>query len=550
MVVPMATVADALAARLDAAGIRHVFGVPGGGSNLDLIDAIERAGIRFVLTATETGAALAALAQAEVTGRPGVCLTTLGPGAASVVNGVACAGLERAPLIVFTDSHPIAAAACEHQRLDERALFAPITKWTAALQAESAPEVLDEALHRATTPPGGPVHLECPGDVLGVEDGAGPSTTLRAGPSTPLWAGPSTALRARRESSFGDGLLQLLLRARKPVIVAGLGARTPDAAAAVRALCEARGIPAFVTYKGKGIVPDAHPWFAGIFTNGAIERPLVDAADLVIGLGLDPVELIPRRWSVAAPVVSCAPWRMDDRHVPFAAQHVGDVAEAAARIGTVMPRSAWTDAEVCGGREAQRTRVAIPVPGFAAQDVVAVAARRLAPAARVTVDAGAHMFPATMGWPVNEPGGLLISNGLSTMGFAVPAAIGASLADPGRRVVALTGDGGLLMCLAELGTAVRERLPIVVLVFADQALSLIDIKQQHRRLAPAGVRLGDVSWRSIAEGFGLPAFVAADEAGLERALDAALAVEGPSVVEARIDAANYGQMLGAIRGSS
>src|SRR3954469_1403245 len=163
-------VADVIVRHLCRAGIGFVFGVPGGGSNLDLIDAVDRGGLTFVLTATETAAALAAIAQAEVCGRPGVCLTTLGPGGASIVNGVACAWLDRAPLLVFTDSHPAAGAAFAHQRVDHRALLAPITKWSATITPENADAVRREAIDRAMIEPRGPVHLECPGDVLRREE--------------------------------------------------------------------------------------------------------------------------------------------------------------------------------------------------------------------------------------------------------------------------------------------------------------------------------------------------------------------------------------------
>jgi acetolactate synthase-1/2/3 large subunit len=159
------TVAEAIARHLRDAGVSMLFGVPGGGSNLDVIDAAQRVGIRFVLTSTETAGAIAAIAQAELTGRPGVCLAGLGPGAASIVNGVACACLDRAPLIVFADAHPASAGASEHQRIDQRALLAPVTKWTAALTVENVDATLADAIGRAMTVPCGPVYLELPSDV-------------------------------------------------------------------------------------------------------------------------------------------------------------------------------------------------------------------------------------------------------------------------------------------------------------------------------------------------------------------------------------------------
>jgi len=151
------------------AGVSTLFGVPGGGSNLDLIDAAERIGLRFVLTATETAGAIAAIAQAEISGALGVCLVGLGPGTASVVNGVACAYLDRAPLVVIGDAHPASAAGAEHQRIDHRALFAPITKWQATLVADGIEGVVAEAIRCALAFPRGPVYLECASDVAAAQ---------------------------------------------------------------------------------------------------------------------------------------------------------------------------------------------------------------------------------------------------------------------------------------------------------------------------------------------------------------------------------------------
>jgi acetolactate synthase-1/2/3 large subunit len=536
----MAAVADLsslVAERLRDAGVACLFGMPGGGSNLDLLDAAGRAGLPFVLTSTETAGALAAVAQAEITGRPGACLTTLGPGAASVVNGVACAFLDRAPVIVFTDSHP-AGAVFAHQRLDHRALLASITKWSTTLTAGTSADTLDRALAAAIGPPPGPVHLDCPGDMA--SDVARPFQ----GRDESAGAPERGALRTECDSKFDS----LISRSRRPLLLVGLGARRAADAAAIRALCARRGVPAMVTYKAKGVVPDEHALFAGVFTNAIIEQPLMDESDLLIGVGLDPVELIPRAWQREQPIVYCGPWHVEDGHVPFAAQLVTGVPTAVQRIETILHSSDWTADHARHAVEAQRRRVCVPAAGLTAQRVVQVAADRLAPLARVTVDAGAHMFPATLLWPVGAPNEMLISNGLSTMGFALPAAIGAALVDRDRPVVALTGDGGLLMCAAELLTAARERLRIIVIVFSDASLSLIEVKQQERRYPAAGVALGAIGWPALAGAFGVTAFCAASEAQLERAVEQAMARPGPSLIEARIDRSNYGRMLRAVRG--
>ena len=261
--------------------------MPGGGGNLDLVAAAGRAGLPFVLTATETAAAIAASAQAEITGAPGACLTTLGPGAASVVNGVAAAFLDRVPLAVFTDNMNAAdRERYEHQRLDQTALLGSVTKASHSLRLEDVYDQLANGLLVAQGTPRGPVHFDCPGDLL----------------KQPL----PNQLDVGMAHWFSDVETQdvsQLAHARRPLIIAGLNARRDADTAAIRWLCERRAIPAMVTYKAKGVVPDDHPWFAGVFTNGAIEQPLVKQSDLIITVGLDPVELLPRPWPYTATVV-------------------------------------------------------------------------------------------------------------------------------------------------------------------------------------------------------------------------------------------------------
>jgi len=531
----MPALADLVVRRLMDAGVRTLFGVPGGGSSLDLIEAAGRAGLPFVLTATETGAAIAAVAHAEITGRPGACLTALGPGASSVVNGIACASLERAPIVVFTDSQPVAAQGFEHQRLGLKALFQPVVKCSYRLEPDTALPALDHALRTAGAGRPGPVHIEWPVDV----------TTAVDAPTT-----VDVSTRVDAETAVSSTLEVLLARARKPLVIAGVGARRPEDAAAIRALCESHRIPAMVTYKAKGVVPDDHPVFAGVFTNAAIEQPLLAESDLVLGLGLDPVELLPRPWPVKAPVVYVGPWPVADDHVPFAEHHIACVARAVTDLDAIVTRrSDWDLSNVAERVAQQRRRVGVRAPGLTAQRVVEIAAARLGNVARVTVDAGAHMLPATMLWPIREPNGMLISNGLSTMGFALPAAIGAALLAPERPVAALIGDGGLLMCMGELITAVRERLRIIVVVLDDGSLSLIEIKQQARRFKPAGVALPPIDWPALAGSLGVVPFLARDEAELELAFDNAVECPGPSLIDARIDRSNYGETVRAIRGT-
>jgi acetolactate synthase-1/2/3 large subunit len=532
----MTRVADLIVRRLREAGVHSLFGVPGGGSNLDIVESAGRAGLPFVLTSTETAGAIAALAQAEITGNPGACLTTLGPGAASVVNGVACAFLDRAPVIVFTDNHGARSGPpFEHQWIDQPALLTPVTKWSGVLSPDTASDTIERAIAVALSSPRGPVHLECPGDVASVDASVPDKTPYHASSN----ATTSVAV---------DDLEPLLARATKPLILVGLGARRAEDVRAIRGLCERRGVPAMVTYKAKGVVPDDHRWFAGVFTNGSIERIVIERCDLLVGVGLDPVELLPRPWLFDRPIVSCCPWSLRTDQVPFAAQLVTDIPAALERVDGMLRESRWDSTEIADLVDRQRAAIEIPTEGLSPQDAVTIASGCAPRGTRVTVDAGAHMFPATMLWPVRDANEMLISNGLSTMGFAVPAAIGAALIEPERPVVAVTGDGGLLMCAAELLTAVRERLRIVTVVFSDRSLSLIDIKQQAKRYRPAGVDLGAISWPGLATSFGVRAFCAETGTQLEAAIGQALASDGPTLVEARINPEHYGGILTAIRG--
>jgi acetolactate synthase I/II/III large subunit len=517
-------VADVLVQCLREAGVRAIFGVPGGGSNLDLIEAGRRAGLPFVLTATETAGATAAIAQAEISGRPGACITGLGPGVASVVNGVACASLDRAPLVIVTDAHPASSQnRYEHQRLDQLALLAPVTKWSATITADNVHEVMTEAIASAMTSPRGPVHIECSGEVASLQ--------------SPVVSGQSQSPVTRTTDDFRpttDDLRLTTVRlrlttVRRPLLIAGLGAR--EHAPAIRSFCASHNVPAMVTYKAKGVMPDRDVLFAGVFTNGAFEQEIVEESDLIVAAGLDRVELLPRPWSPRQPVVDLE----------------GDVAAGLRQLSDTLPRADWDLDALQRTIADQRRRLQPRAEQLTADRVVRLASGAL-PDARVTVDAGAHMFAATMLWPIAEANGMLISNGLSTMGFAVPAAVGAAHLDRDRVVVALTGDGGLLMCAGDLLTLTREQLPVIVIVFNDGALSLIDVKQQQRRHASSGVALGGVAWASVAESFRMAAHVATTDSELERALAAARAHRGPTLIDAHIDPAPYAEMLRLIRG--
>jgi acetolactate synthase-1/2/3 large subunit len=297
------------------------------------------------------------------------------------------------------------------------------------------------------------------------------------------------------------------------------------------------------TYKAKGLVAESSQGFAGLLTGATIESAVLDAADLIIGVGLDPVELIPAPWPYRAALLTLAEWPIDDAYLAPELELVGPLDELLALVGDELPRGDRL------ARDAAGRSVRVATVELAPHEVVETA-RELAPAGTIaTVDAGAHMLVAMPLWHVDEPGEALISSGLATMGFALPAAIAASIARPDRHVVCLVGDGGLGMTLAELETVSRLALPIVVVVFDDAALSLIRIKQ-----APEGhggdpaVRFRDIDFAGIAHAVGIPAARVEERQALAGALREAFARPGPSLIDAVVDPSGYASVLEAVRG--
>jgi acetolactate synthase-1/2/3 large subunit len=529
-------VAEAVVAELARRGTRRIWGVPGGGSSLDIIDAAPRHGLSFVLARHETAAAIMAMADAELTGAPGAALTTKGPGVANAVNGLACATLERAPLVLLSDGFTAQQLRwITHQAFDQRAATAAVVKGYARAEGDAPAAEIAALLDLAEAAPRGAVHLDLTGEAA------------RRAPGEAMQAAAAPAVRPATQAAAA-----LLAAARRPVILVGLEAAEADTAAALRALAEALHCPVLVTYKAKGVLADAHPLHAGIFTGGTLEAAVVGEADLIIEVGLDPVELILQPWRYAAPILEIGLSAHPVRYAASRAALHGGLAQSLAALLPLARRSGWSASDIEGHREAAlRALQWQGSGGVSPPDVVRIAqevAREGGHRPRATVDAGAHMFSATAFWQCEAPRDLLISNGLASMGFALPAGIAAALHDPARGAVAFTGDGGLMMCAGELATAVEARAKLVTIVFNDGALSLIDIKQQSRQLPPAGARWGRADFSRVAEGFGMAGFRAATPEEYRAALRAAFAHDGPSLIDVFVDPAGYPAQLQAMRG--
>ena len=537
------TLAQGLATACRERGVRRAFGVPGGASSLDVIDAFAAEGIDFVLTHGETAATLMAAVTAELGGAPGVVVTGVGPGAASAVNGIAYAALERAPVLLVTDAlaEPAEGHHALHQRFDQRALFAPLVKGYARPEPGEGLGEVAALLDAAMAHPAGPVQLDL--------------TTAAATAHAVATVAPQAKRRktAKKAKEFDLVALAeargLLAQAQRPLIVAGMEARGRAASAALRLLAQSLGCPVMTTYKAKGTVADADPLAVGCFTGASSDARCLDKADLLIFFGLDPVELLPGPWRFEGPILALA--AHDGYEYPAAPGAVlaGPLDRSAVALMEDAQPAGWSELEIAALRSRLRAGFAMTgMGGRTAEDVVS-AARHAAPArARLTVDSGAHMFSALGLWHADEPNDVLKSNGLSTMGFALPAAIASALEEPARPVIAMTGDGGLHMCLAELATAARLGCRIAVVVFNDSALSLIDIKQQRQQRESRGVRFGEMDHAQVADGLGCRGWRVDATEPLTPALADAFAHTGPVLVDVTVDPDAYNAQYEALRG--
>jgi acetolactate synthase I/II/III large subunit len=544
---PSRRAAAAIVGALSEAGTRLLFGLPGGGPNLDVVGAAADAGLPFVLAHGETAATIMAATGADLTGAPGAVVVTRGPGLASAVNGIAHAALDRLPLLVIADTVPAGDRdRISHQRLDQDALGRSVAKATVTIGGEEPGRAAGRAVRLALAPPAGPVLVNV--DPEGRAAGSGGLTTSAPAAGD---ARPQTGAAVGRRDDLAP-LATVLKAARRPVVLLGLGA--VGHAGAVRAALAGRGIPALHTYRARGILPDSGPEAAGLLTGGTMESPLLAAADLIIGLGVDPIELIPAAWAYAARSVLVTEYPAGSAgYFTGGTELVASLPAALEVLGRRRGRHRWPPA---AGRTAKQDvtarlgRAAVPALGsLTPQDVVITARAQVPPEAIATVDSGAHMLAVMPLWTTDEPRRLLISSGLATMGYALPAAIGAALHAPGAPVIAFTGDGGLGMTLMELETAVRYQLRVIVVVFNDSALSLIKIKQR-----PAGqggaeaASYGQTSFAIAAAAMRAAATSVTEREELAAALAAALTRDGPTLIDARVDPAGYPALLDLTRG--
>lgn len=515
---------------LENEGVKHIFGLPGEEIK-DVLDALSDSSIQFVMTRHEQGAAFMADVYGRLTGKAGVCLSTLGPGATNLITGVADANMDRAPLVALAGQASTDQMHKEsHQYLDLIALFRPVTKWNTSLRAASIiPEAIRKAFKLAQAEKPGATLIEIPENIAKLTTDEAP---LRV--QSPH-AGPASDEQIDRAA-------RIISQATNAVVLAGNGVTRGHASDALVRFAERLNIPVATTFMGKGVIPDNHPLSLGAI--GLQAHDLVncgfDRADVVIGVGYDFVEYSPNSWNPGRNKkivhVDMSPAEVDASYIVG----VGVLGDIAASLDE-LPNTATPRQSACSSKlhqllrdelEQYRDDKSFPLKP---QRIVSDLRAAMGEDDIVISDVGAHKLWLARLYPCYRPGTCIISNGFASMGVALPGAVAAKLLYPERRVVAVSGDGGFLMNSQELETALRVGAHFVVLILNDQTFGMIKWKQIKEFGRPAFIDFRNPDFVRYAESFGARGYRvgAADE--LASVLAAALAANTVAVIDCPVD---------------
>jgi acetolactate synthase-1/2/3 large subunit len=516
---------------LEAEGVRHVFGIPGE-ETLDLNESLAQSSIEFVPVRHEQGGAYIADVYGRLTGRAGVCLGTLGPGAMNLTTAVADAYLDRAPLVALTGQGDLERMHKEsHQYIDIISVMRPITKWNARLQdARIIPEVVRKAFKVAESEKPGSTHIELPEDVMAEEVEGTPLPRRK-----PVQPEPA----ARELLKAAD----LIRGALNPIALAGNGVVRGGAAPALREFVRATGIPVAESFMGKGVVDPRDDKALGAvgLQSGDYNMAGFEDADVVIAIGYDLVEHSPEYWNPNRDkkivCVDSLPAEIDEYFIPEV-ELVGDIYHILTRLGEEcrhVPHAGGSHRlrDVVLGR----FQAAKDDPHFPMQPPRALYEIRDVLGANdiLISDVGLHKLWIGRMFPAYEPNTVLIANGLAGMGFAVPAAIAAKLVHPDRNVIAVNGDGGFLMNCQELETAKRLRTPFVSVIWENQQYGSIVWKQDKKFGRHFGTDFTNPDFVKLAESFGLPAWRCESVDDFKERLRQGLGLDVPSLIVLPID---------------
>lgn len=490
---------------LEIEGVRHVFGLPGEEVE-DLLFSLADSPIPFVATRHEQGAAFMADIWGRLTGRAGVCLATLGPGATNLLTGLADAHLDKSPVVAITGQGGVKRLHKEsHQLIDVVNMFRPIVKWNTSIHdPQTVPEAVRKSFKLAQMEKPGVTHLELPEDVAAMEASTHP---IR----------PTIIRRPSPDYKAVDQAVKLLKSAKKPLIIAGNGAIRKLASKHLRLFVEKTNIPVVSTFMGKGAISDKDEH--SLFTIGLQGRdfPLcaLEQSDLIITIGYDIAEYSPERWNTVKnrPIIHIdfLPSEVYEHYQP-AVEIVADISASLWELNQrlekeqIGPFTSWFTAvrqamtDDFASYEPEQNNT-ITIPG-----VLNTLRRTTSEDAIIVSDVGAHKMWVGRNFPVYTPGTCIISNGFASMGIAVPGGIAAKLAFPKRQVVAVTGDGGFLMNSQEIETAKRIGVGFTIIIVNDNNYGLITWKQQVHTQKSFGTALTNPDFVKYARSFGIDAY--------------------------------------------
>jgi len=525
---PLVNAAELLVRCLENEGVRYVFGIPGE-ETLALNDALDRSEkIQFILTRHEQAAAFMADVYGRLTSYPGVCLATLGPGATNLLTGVADAQLDRAPLVAITGQAGLERVHLEsHQYIDIVGMFTPVTKWsTRVTVANTVPEVVRKAFRLARLEKPGAAHIELPEDIAAERVDASPLEIRRT-------------TYPRADESVIERALDIIDAAKRPVILVGNGVIRREATGrpavdSLRQFVQRSAIWATHTYMAKGALDSRG---AHSLPPVGLQRPGADLAnlkeladaDVVIAIGYDLVEWAPVLWNPKRDKVvihvDSTPAELDGHYQP-SVEVIGELHESLEALAArVKPRDDRKG--VVGAAEVRRVGDHAPIQP---ETVIADLREALAPDDIVISDVGAHKVWLSRLFPTERPGTVVISNGLASMGIALPGAIAAKLVHPERKVVAFSGDGGFLMNVQELETAKRIGTAIVVVVLVDERLGVIEANEKRTYRRTFATAFGNPDFVELARAFGIAGYAVESAKDLVPTLRRALDLDGPSIV--------------------
>jgi acetolactate synthase I/II/III large subunit len=542
------SVARLLVACLENEGVEFVFGLPGE-ENLHVIDALADSSIRFVTTRDERGAAFMADIYGALTGRAGVCLATLGPGALNLVLGIADAQLDSHPLVALMAQAGLHRLYKEsHQVVDLVAIYRPVTKWGDMITLrDAAPEMVRKAFKQAQTERPGSTFIVLPEDIAELTSDARPLKV-----NVPRDPSPSDDQVHRAAHALGQ--------AQHPVVLAGAGVARDHAVDALRRFSERLSIPVATTFQGKGAIADDHPHALG--TIGFMVRDYAnfgfDRSDLVVAVGYDIVEYAPARWNPLGDKRIIHIHRSVaevDANYPLEVGLQGSIGEALDAIAdATTSRPVMTEVPPVKEllhEEWERGSADESFP-MAPARIVHDIREAMGRSDIVLCDTGAAKMWMARLYPTYEPNTCLLSNGLATMAFALPGAIAARLVHPECKVLAVVGDGAFLMSAAEIETAVRERVPLVVLVWVDGGYGLIGWKQDLHFGRRSAVSFGNPDFEVLAASYGATGHLIRGPDELLPTLREALAGDGVTVIACPVDYAENALLvarLGELEGS-